>query len=48
MMKEAVEIRNQLASHLKGGEAFMPIDALLKEIKSINKDMLVNSLEYLY
>jgi uncharacterized damage-inducible protein DinB len=45
-MKEAVEIRNQLASHLKGGEAFMPIDALLKEIKFEKLGERPNNLPY--
>ena len=46
MMNEAVEIRDQLARHLQGGEAFMTIDALLKEMKFEKLGERPNNLPY--
>lgn len=31
-MEDTVKIKKQLAAHLKGGEAFIPVDEMLKEI----------------
>ncbi len=45
-MNEAVEIRDQLARHLEGGEAFMTIDALLKEMKFEKLGERPNNLPY--
>lgn len=45
-MAETVEIRNQLARHLKGGEAFMPVDEILKEIKFEKLGVRPNNLPY--
>ncbi len=41
-----MEIRNQLSRHLKGGEAFMAVDELLKEIKFDKLGERPNNLPY--
>ena len=46
MMTKTVEIRDQLTKHLKGGEAFMLVDALLKEIKFEKLGERPNNLPY--
>ena len=45
-MTETLEIRDELAKHLKGGEAFMPVDALLKEMKFEKLGERPNNLPY--
>jgi uncharacterized damage-inducible protein DinB len=45
-MKEPVEIRNQLARHLEGGEAFMTVDSLLKKMKFEKLGERPNNLPY--
>jgi uncharacterized damage-inducible protein DinB len=46
VIKEDVEIRDQLARHLQGGEAFMTVDALLKEMKFEKLGERPNNLPY--
>ena len=46
MMKESMEIRNELAKHLEGGEAFMTVDAMLKEMKFEKLGERPNNLPY--
>lgn len=45
-MVQNLKIRDQLARHLKGGEAFMPVDEMLKEIKFENLGERPNNLPY--
>ncbi len=45
-MKEPVEFRDQLARHLKGGEAFITVDVLLKEMKFEKLGERPNNLPY--
>lgn len=45
-MEETGEIRNQLTRHLKGGEAFMPIDGMLKEMNFEKLGERPNNLPY--
>jgi len=46
MMKEDLDIRDQLARHLEGGEAFITVDVLLKEMKFEKLGERPNNLPY--
>jgi uncharacterized damage-inducible protein DinB len=45
-MKEDLDIRDQLARHLEGGEAFITVDVLLKEMKFEKLGERPNNLPY--
>ena len=45
-MKEDMDIRDQLARHLEGGEAFITVDVLLKEMKFEKLGERPNNLPY--
>jgi len=45
-MKEDLDIRDQLAKHLEGGEAFITVDVLLKEMKFEKLGERSNNLPY--